>query len=92
MCNETGRGNSAGFDVRAEQLVASMAKIHSMGRRAVGLEMDVRDYEPVQAALARICKEFGSLDIQANNAGKRHARGTRPPDAQHPDEIDWQAQ
>lgn len=60
----------AGFDVRAEQLEASMAEIRSMGRRAFGLEVDVRDFEAVQAAVARVYEEFGGLDILVNNAGK----------------------
>jgi NAD(P)-dependent dehydrogenase (short-subunit alcohol dehydrogenase family) len=80
--------NIASFDVPTEQLEAGMAEIRSMGRRAFGPEVDVRDYEAVQTAVARVYEEFGGLDILANNAGKARPCGTRPPDAQHPDERD----
>ena len=60
----------AGFDIRTEQLTAVMEKIRGMGRRALGLEVDVRDFEAVREAVARVYEEWGKVDILVNNAGK----------------------
>jgi NAD(P)-dependent dehydrogenase (short-subunit alcohol dehydrogenase family) len=60
----------AGFDIRAEQLVDTTERIQALGRQAIGWEVDVRDYDAVQAAVARLYAEWGQLDILVNNAGK----------------------
>lgn len=60
----------AGFDVRADQLVETTAQIQAMGRQAVGLEVDITDYDAVQAAVAQVYEQWGQIDFLVNNAGK----------------------
>ncbi len=45
------------------------AEIRAMGRRSVALKLDVTNRRQVDAAVARVVKEFGGLDIVVNNAG-----------------------
>jgi len=44
-------------------------EIQEMGRRSAAIKCDVTDREGVQATVARIVEEFGSVDILINNAG-----------------------
>ncbi len=44
-------------------------EIQEMGRRSAAIKCDVTDREQVQATVARIVEEFGSVDILINNAG-----------------------
>src|SRR5215212_8430109 len=39
------------------------------GRRAAAIRLDVTDTTSVDAAFAEVAREYGSLDILANNAG-----------------------
>ena len=43
--------------------------IRQMGRRAVGLQMDVLDLDQIGTAVAEAMTEFGRIDILVNNAG-----------------------
>jgi 3-oxoacyl-[acyl-carrier protein] reductase len=57
---------------RAQGLVFSEAtaqEIQGMGRRSAAIKCDVTDREQVDATVARVVEEFGSLDILVNNAG-----------------------
>jgi 3-oxoacyl-[acyl-carrier protein] reductase len=47
----------------------TVAEIRGLGREALGLRCDVTSREQVDAAVARIVDELGSLDILVNNAG-----------------------
>jgi NAD(P)-dependent dehydrogenase (short-subunit alcohol dehydrogenase family) len=58
------------FDVRDKQLAAVAGRIRDMGRRAIDLVVDVRDYDAVQGAVKTVYEEWGDLDILVNNAGK----------------------
>lgn len=60
----------AGFDIRADQLKEVTERLRQMGCQALGLEVDVRDFDAVQAGVAEVYKQFGRLDILVNNAGK----------------------
>lgn len=60
----------AGFDVRAEQLSETAEKIQGMGRCAIGMTVDVRDFDAVQRAVQNVLDEWGTIDILVNNAGK----------------------
>lgn len=60
----------AGFDIRAEQLVDTTQQIEALGRTALSLEVDVTDYDAVQAAVERVYAEWGQIDFLVNNAGK----------------------
>jgi 3-oxoacyl-[acyl-carrier protein] reductase len=57
---------------RAQGMVyteATVDEIRARGRRALALKCDVTDRGQVDAAVARVVDEFGSLDILVNNAG-----------------------
>ena len=47
----------------------TIVDIRRMGRRAVGLQMDVLDLEQIHTAVAEAIAEFGRIDILVNNAG-----------------------
>jgi 3-oxoacyl-[acyl-carrier protein] reductase len=48
---------------------ATAREIQSLGRRSTAIKCDVTDRAQVDAAVARIVEELGSLDILVNNAG-----------------------
>lgn len=57
---------------RAQGLVFSEAtarEIQELGRRSAAIKCDVTDREGVEATVARVVDEFGSVDILVNNAG-----------------------
>jgi 3-oxoacyl-[acyl-carrier protein] reductase len=43
--------------------------VKSLGRRALPIHVDVRDFEGAQSLVDSVKKEFGQLDILINNAG-----------------------
>lgn len=45
------------------------AEIEALGRRAFPVELDVRDYDSIQRAVAAAHGYYGKLDILVNNAG-----------------------
>jgi 3-oxoacyl-[acyl-carrier protein] reductase len=47
----------------------TVAEIRGLGRKALALRCDVTSREQVEAAVARVVAELGSLDILVNNAG-----------------------
>jgi len=64
----------AGADVaitsrKADEAGSTVAEIHAKGRRAVAIELDVRDGASIRACFARIASEWGTIDILVNNAG-----------------------
>ncbi len=57
---------------RAQGLVFSEAtatEIQGIGRRSAAIKCDVTDRGQVEATVARVLEEFGSIDILVNNAG-----------------------
>jgi 3-oxoacyl-[acyl-carrier protein] reductase len=48
---------------------ATAREIQELGRRSAAVKCDVTDRVQVDAAVARVVDEFGSLDILVNNAG-----------------------
>src|SRR3954463_13992782 len=57
---------------RAQGMVyteATVDEIRALGRRALALKCDVTDRAQVDAAVARVGDELGSVDILVNNAG-----------------------
>jgi 3-oxoacyl-[acyl-carrier protein] reductase len=57
---------------RAQGLVyteSTVEEIRGLGRRAVAVKCDVTDREQVDAAVARIADELGTVQILVNNAG-----------------------
>ncbi len=57
------------FSRTEEQFRAAAAEIESLGRRSVGIRVDVRKREEVVAMVKRSMEEFGRIDILVNNAG-----------------------
>lgn len=56
-----------GLDLQMMQDVAE--EIRSTGRRAVAVEVDVRDVSKIEPAFDRAAAELGAIDILVNNAG-----------------------
>ena len=57
---------------RAQGMVyteATVDEIRALGRRALALKCDVTDRAQVDATVARVVEELGSVDILVNNAG-----------------------
>lgn len=52
-----------------EHLLPFEEKIKTLGRRAVSLELDVRDQESIERMVAAAEEAFGHIDILVNNAG-----------------------
>jgi NAD(P)-dependent dehydrogenase (short-subunit alcohol dehydrogenase family) len=52
-----------------ESLRAFEAEVKAVGRRAVSLELDVRNQESIERMATEAEKAFGQLDILVNNAG-----------------------
>jgi len=54
---------------KLESLAEFQKEIEAMGRRAVPLELDVRDYESIQRMTEAAHEACGKIDILVNNAG-----------------------
>ncbi len=61
-CAFTYSKNRAAADSLAEE-------VHRTGRRALPVQLDVRDFEGAKTLVEGVKKEFGRLDILVNNAG-----------------------
>ena len=48
---------------------STAAEIRAMGRRSLAIKCDITDREQVDAMVARVAGELGSVDILVNNAG-----------------------
>ena len=57
---------------------ATVNEIEGMGRRAGAIKCDVTDRDQVQATVARVAEDFGSVDILVNNAGTLDHLGQLP--------------
>lgn len=63
-------------ELKVEGLSETVAKIESMGRRALAVVLDVRSHDSIAAAFSQVLDAFGRLDVLVNNAGitlRRHA-------------------
>jgi NAD(P)-dependent dehydrogenase (short-subunit alcohol dehydrogenase family) len=52
-----------------DSLVPFEEEIKALGRKAISLELDVRDHESIQQMVADAHEAFGHIDILVNNAG-----------------------
>ncbi len=79
-------------DVNPDAVEAAAADIRSAGCDAIGLMVDIRDYEQVKSAVAHTLAEYGRVDLLLNCAGGASTRvfGRKEPFHQLPIEvIDW---
>ena len=65
----------AGFDLRVEQLAETTDEVQALGVEAIGLEVDVRDFEATQTAVSQVVETWGNIDFLINNAGKGQRQG-----------------
>ena len=56
-------------DVNLEMAQKTASEIESLGRPALALEMDVTNYDLVEAGINKILDKMGKVDILVNNAG-----------------------
>jgi len=56
-------------DVNPETAAQTAGEVHSKGRRALSLALDVSRWDAVSGAVERVHDELGSVDILVNNAG-----------------------
>jgi len=56
-------------DINAAQIAAAVESLKAKGYKAAGFAMDVTKKADVQATMAKIKAELGSIDILVNNAG-----------------------
>ena len=47
---------------------STVAEIEATGGSALGIEVDVRDHEAVEAMVARVVQEWGRVDVLVANA------------------------
>jgi NAD(P)-dependent dehydrogenase (short-subunit alcohol dehydrogenase family) len=71
---------------RAEQVRAAAAEVVALGRRSLAQTCDVTDNASLEQLLQSVCREFGSVQILVNCAG----RTKRMPTLEVP-ESDWEA-
>ncbi|MES2183425.1 MAG: SDR family NAD(P)-dependent oxidoreductase [Pseudomonadota bacterium] len=63
-----------GFDLaltatRLENLAGTLAAVAALGRRAIGIELDLRSQASIEAAAAAALAGLGRIDVLVNNAG-----------------------
>ena len=64
------------FEAEAKDMTAdsTVAEIEASGGIALGVEVDVRGHEAVEAMVARVVQEWGRVDILVANAGGGRGR------------------
>ena len=64
------------FETEARDMtgVNTVAEIEASGGTALGIEVDVRDHEAVEAMVARVVREWGRVDVLVANAGGGRGR------------------
>jgi NAD(P)-dependent dehydrogenase (short-subunit alcohol dehydrogenase family) len=48
---------------------STVAEIEAAGGTALGIEVDVRNHETIEAMVARVVQEWGRVDVLVANAG-----------------------
>lgn len=52
-----------------ESLNEFKAEVESLGRKALAVALDIRDYDSIQRGVEKVHAEYGKIDILVNNAG-----------------------
>jgi 3-oxoacyl-[acyl-carrier protein] reductase len=73
------------YRVKSEEAKGVVDQIESYGRKGLGLQVDITDYEKIEEAVKRAVDQFGKIDILVNNAG----RSPRPVKDGDRDLKDW---
>ena len=62
--------NTIPYDMSTEEtMAAAVESIKAMGRKALGIQCDVRKSAEVEAMVDQVIETFGKIDILVNNAG-----------------------
>src|SRR6201997_2133146 len=64
------------FEAEAKHMTpdSTVTEIEASGGAAIGIEVDARDHEAVEAMVARMIQEWGRVDILVANAGGGRGR------------------
>jgi 3-oxoacyl-[acyl-carrier protein] reductase len=64
------------FEAEAQDMTgaSTVAEIEVSGGTAIGIEVDVTDYEAVNSMVARVVKDWGRIDVLVANAGGGRGR------------------
>ena len=64
------------FEAEAKDMTAesTVAEIEAAGGTALGIEVDVRDHQAVEAMVTRVIEEWGRVDVLVANAGGGRGR------------------
>lgn len=54
---------------KKEDLMTFKKEIESYGKKALPVELDLRNYQSIQNLVKEACNEYGKIDILVNNAG-----------------------
>jgi 3-oxoacyl-[acyl-carrier protein] reductase len=81
---EAGADVAISYRERRAEADTVAARIETLGRRAICLQMDVTERRSVEAAAAHTAEAFGSLSVLVNNAGVN-----RPADFDQIGDEDW---
>ena len=57
------------FDINEQQLAQTAGELEALGRRALGLVVDVTNASVVEEAVSKVLDKLGRIDILVNNAG-----------------------
>ena len=82
---EAGADVAIFYRAKTDEAKEVINQIESYGRKGLAEQVDITDYEKMEAAVKKIVDHFGKIDILVNNAG-RSPRATKVGDA---DPKDW---
>ena len=66
---EAGCNLALHYNTSIESVIQVKSDLEKMGRKAQVFQQDLEDISHVQDLMARVCSEFGHIDILINNAG-----------------------
>jgi 3-oxoacyl-[acyl-carrier protein] reductase len=68
------------FEAEAKDMTAdsTVAEIEASGGTALGIDVDVRDHEALEAMVAHVVREWGRVDVLVANAGAVEAGPSIP--------------